>query len=243
MISAIILKIYKITIDILSIKFIKIFIITIITVGLTVFLSPWMLNTIAQLAFSQSSYTASKYISTINTYTSVYERDIPFANLGSAEYKLENYENSSKSYSRALELTTKPRECQIRYNLALSYKGAGDILVNNKPIEAIKLYSQAINALISQYCLDSPIYGQKVKDLKDSLSKKVEDLAANERQKTGKDTTEPYYPSNESNGTKEEEYIKQQIQKQNSTNSQEYKEYQDNYKENNNNQYDNKVVW
>lgn len=243
MISLIILKIYKMFSDFVSIKFIKITLITTSILGLTLYLSPWVLNTVAQLSYKQSSYTVSKYISIINSYTSVYERDIPFANLGSAQYKLQNYSNSSQSYNKALQLTTQPRECQIRFNLALSYIGSGDTIVNKEPIEAIKLYSQAINALISQYCIDSPIYGTKFNDLKDALTKKVEDLAANERQKTGKDATEPYDPSKDSNISKEEEYIKQQIQKQDSENSQNYREYQDNYKKDNNNKYDIKVVW
>lgn len=243
MISVIILKIYKIFSDIISIKFIKITLIVIFTIGLAFYLFPWLLNATAQLSYKQSSFTVSKYISILNSYTSIYERDIPFANLGSAQYRLQNYSDSSQSYNKALQLTTQPRECQIRFNLALSYIGSGDTIVKNEPIEAIKLYSQAINALTSQYCIDSPIYSNKFNDLKDTLTKKVEDLAANERQKTGKDATEPYDPSKDSDISKEEEYTKQQIQKQDSENTQEFRDYQDDYRKNNNNKYDTKVVW
>lgn len=187
---------------------------------------PVGLGVVARIAYNGKSYDVAQRVWRAQSMVAWYDKDVPPANAGLAYYQLSMLSPAVDQLEHALSIAQPPRECRIRWNLAVVLAARADQQTQSSPNDAVGDYAWAINVLSSDYCLSQSEYHDKFQHYIDALTAKMEALIEqiSAQHKRPEDTKKKQDPDNKtpSDSDKADKEKKQQNDYQNSIDYQRY---------------------
>lgn len=176
---------------------------------LFVLIAPWLVSFVASMNYNKASYATAEQLWNVARYVTLYEKDIPIANKGTAQLKQAKYTQAATSYETALKIAATERQCAIRLNLGVAQKFLGDQSSVKDVAVAIREYGKGINALTYDACLSSDEFGTITKERLAELTKLVSDMA--KKQMLDEDRPND---NEQTNATQDDEKTRQEVLKQ-----------------------------
>ncbi|HVI69377.1 MAG TPA: hypothetical protein VM581_02870 [Magnetospirillaceae bacterium] len=116
---------------------------------------PWALVRLGNMFFADNPAQA-RLVWTIAQFTSVYERDVIYYDIGNSHYKERDYDGAAVLFQSADAVATPKTLCPIRYNWALALMDKGDNTADRGV--ARTAYSEALRVISINVCQTDPVY-------------------------------------------------------------------------------------
>lgn len=137
---------------------------------------PWALVRLGNLWFAGNPAQA-RLAWTVAQFTSFYERDVIFYDIGNTHLAERNYDGAAEAYAAADNVATPKTRCPNRYNWGLTLMQKGDSSTDRD--SARTAYSEGLRVISINDCQNDPAYKARFEALYAELLKRLK--AVNEQ--------------------------------------------------------------
>lgn len=151
---------------------------------------PWGLVRLGNIYFADSPAQA-RTVWTIAQFTSLYDRDVVYYDIGNSYYAERDFDAAADAYASADAVANPTNLCPIHYNWGLALRDKGDTTTDRDTARGV--YSEALRVISLNVCQTDPAYKANFERLREELLARLKALSEQpeeEQSESGEDSQE-----------------------------------------------------